>query len=213
VTAGIDHLVYACPELQAAVDELAAATGARAENGGQHPGQGTRNALLGLGGHRYLEIIAPDPGQPEPAAPRPFGLDHLTAAGLRAWAAAPADLDAAVRAASAAGHDPGPAVAGRRRTPGGHELRWRMTQRDRPDGSGAVAVEPFLIDWAGSPHPALSAPAGLVLQGFVIFSPDPDGLDRLLRALGLEVPVERAEVPGLRAELRGLAGGQLTLCS
>jgi Glyoxalase-like domain len=210
VTAAVDHLVYACPELEEAVDKIAAAAGVRAAGGGQHPGLGTCNALLSLGGPSYLEIIAPDPAQPRPAGPRPFGLDHVAAPGLRAWAAATADLDAAVRAARAAGHDPGPVVAGRRRTPGGHELRWQMTS---PAASGGIAVAPFLIDWTGSPHPALSAPAGLALEQFVIFSPDPGGLARLLRALDLDVPIERAAVPALRAVLRDPAGGMLTLSS
>jgi Glyoxalase-like domain len=210
VTAVIDHLVYTCPELDAAVDELAAATGVRAENGGQHPGLGTSNALLALGGRCYLELIAPDPGQPEPAEPRPWGLDQVRKPVLRAWAAAPDDLDAAVRAARAAGQDPGEVVAGRRRTPDGRELSWRMT---RPPDTGDVAVAPFLIDWAGSPHPAQSAPGGLTLAQFVIFSPDPEDLGRLLRALGLDVPVQHAPAPGLRAEIRTQAGGQFTLAS
>jgi hypothetical protein len=210
MTAVIDHLVYACPELDAAVDELAAATGVRAENGGQHPGLGTSNALLGIGGRCYLELIAPDPGQPEPAEPRPWGLDHMRKPGLRAWAVAPDDLDAAVRAARAAGHDPGEVVAGRRRTPDGRELSWRMTQ---PPDTGDVAVAPFLIDWGGSPHPAATAPAGLALQRFVILSPDTGDLSRLLRALGLDVPIEPAPAPGLRAVLLAPGGGEITLSS
>src|SRR5579872_4069529 len=83
--ARIDHLVYATPDLDRGISEIEATLGVKATPGGQHPGGGTRNALVSLGPTTYLEIFAPDPTQPAPEKPRPFGLDNLKRSRLVTW--------------------------------------------------------------------------------------------------------------------------------
>ena len=85
--ARIDHLVYATPDLDPGIEEIERALGVRATPGGQHPGRGTRNALIALGPTSYLEIIAPDRNQQPPREPRSFGIDELKDSRLVAWAA------------------------------------------------------------------------------------------------------------------------------
>ena len=44
--AQVDHLVYATPDLKVGTDAIEKLLGIRATPGGQHPGMGTRNALV-----------------------------------------------------------------------------------------------------------------------------------------------------------------------
>lgn len=196
----IDHLVYAAPDLAAAVADLAERLGVRAQAGGKHIGLGTHNALLGLGATTYLEVVAADPEQP-PSLSRPFGLDGLTHAGLAGWALACGDIDAAIAHARDHGYDPGDAIDMQRARPAGTVLRWRLT-RNALDG-GPV---PFLIDWGDSEHPARSAPHGLILQSFEIEHPDPRSLASVLTGLDAHVEVRQATRPALVAHLRGPNG-------
>ena len=78
IPSDLDHLVYAVPDLAAGVAAITALLGVAPSPGGPHPGLGTRNFLVSLGESCYLEIIGPDPEQPQPSRPRPFGLDRLS---------------------------------------------------------------------------------------------------------------------------------------
>ncbi|WP_151774008.1 VOC family protein [Streptomyces abyssomicinicus] len=175
----LDHLVYATPDLAATVADFARRTGVTPAPGGAHVGLGTRNYLVGLGGPRYLEIIGPDPQQPEPSGPRPFGVGDLSAPRMVTWAICPRDLDATVDAARAAGHSTGPVRAMSRRRPDGTLLQWRLT-------TGESVVVPFLIDWGATGHPSSGLP-GVTLLGMSAGAPDPADVHRRLTALGTEL--------------------------
>jgi hypothetical protein len=197
----IDHLVYAVPDLPAAVAEVEERFGIRARAGGRHIGLGTHNALLALGTRTYLEIIAPDPGQPGPAVPRPFGVDGLRRVGLVSWALGCDDIDAAVARARGRGYDPGEVAGGQRAVPAGTVLRWRMTR-----STMAGSLIPFLISWGDTEHPASSAPRGLALEAFHLEHPDPASLTPLLTALGADVEIRPAATAALVARLSGPNG-------
>lgn len=197
----IDHLVYGAQDLAAAIDDLEARLGVRPQAGGKHLGLGTHNALLALGPRSYLEVIAPDPEQPPPSNPRPFGLDELTSACLVGWAVGCDDIDVAVSRARAAGYDTGDAIDMTRTSPTGTVLHWRLTLNALAGGP-----VPFLIAWGDTEHPATTAPQGLLLEAFEIEHSEPDSLAATIRALGADVDVKLATGPALVAHIRGPDG-------
>ena len=211
MTGAIDHLVYGVPELSSGVARIGERFGVVATPGGSHEGRGSHNALLSLGGESYLEIIAPDPNQPDPGSPRPFGLDTLAEPRLITFAvhAAPAgeprpkgaagERLAAWRARAAGrGYAPGPVAAMSRRRTDGSLLRWHLCQQPELPFGGAV---PFLIDWGAADSPASTAPAGCRLLELEVLSPEPRTVTAALHALGVAVTVRSADRPGLRATL------------
>jgi len=108
-----DHLMLGAADLDVAIGWVEAATGVRAVPGGSHPGVGTRNALLSLGGRQYLEILAPDPHQPR-LIPHYGYLRELQTPRLVGWAAQMQDGDALAARLRSAGLDvSGPTPAGR----------------------------------------------------------------------------------------------------
>jgi len=198
VPATVDHLVYGSTSLQAGIDELERSLGVRAAGGGQHLGRGTHNALLGLAGPSYLEIIAPDPEQGRPPGPLPFCLENLHQRGLAGWATRTTEIDRLVAESRAAGYDPGPIESMERLRPDGTTIRWRLTSMPY---SASTFVVPFVIDWGDSPHPSVSAPAGASLIALRIEHPDPPTIRHALDALHLEVVVSHGAEPALIALL------------
>ncbi len=213
-TAHIDHIIYATPHsLEDAIATIEALLGVKAIIGGQHVGIGTHNALLSLGGRSYLEIIAPDPAQPEPPRPRSFGIDSLTKPALVTWASATDDIDAQVAASRAAGYDPGKLIDGGRKKPDGTQLKWRSTKRPEALAGQplpAAGLVPFLISWGDTPHPAENTPTGCQIVALRGEHPDPDSVTAMLTALDTPLPIARAEKPQLIASIE-TAQGLVTL--
>ena len=199
----VDHLVYATPDLNRGVEEIEKLLGVRAIAGGQHPGRGTRNALIALGPTTYLEIIAPDPEQPPPKEPRPFGLDGLKKSKLVAWFVNGRDLERLRDEAVRKGVPLGEVRSGTRLRPDGVELSWKFTD---PSALVADGIVPFIIDWGDSPHPAVTAAKGATLVSLRVEHPDVRGVRSMLQHLGLNLPMKRGQSPSLIAVIEGPRG-------
>lgn len=196
VPADLDHILLGVNDLESGVAWVERRTGVRAVFGGVHPGRGTRNALLALGPRRYLEIIAPDPKQPLEGLAQSLAIMHEPR--LFNWAVHTTDIAAAAKRAVAAGFAIDGPADGSRARPDGKILRWKAC-RLQGDRGGLL---PFFIHWSpDSPHPAEDAPPGCALQRFVLQSPSPQELEKLCRSLGVDVLVERAPTPRLRATI------------
>lgn len=156
----LDHIMYACPDLQTGIDEIYALTGVMPVMGGSHPGVGTRNALLSLDNHQYLEIIAPDPAQDLEGTTGQLLLDH-GGTGIRSWAIACDSLANVQTLAAARNIGTRDIIDMSRTTPDGIRLAWQLLFLTDPH-------MPFFIDWLQSPHPALSTPTGCQLSAFHI---------------------------------------------
>ena len=196
--AALDHLVLATPDIAATAAWLAGQTGVTASPGGQHTGKGTRNVLCSLGPTSYLEIVGPDPEQPTPTAPRPFGIDDLTEARMVAWAVAVTDMEAVLGDARRAGYDPGPASAMQRVRPDGVTLSWQLTLN-------LSTTTPFLIEWETQHHPAASAAPGLEISELRARHPHPELLESQLDALGISMGIMHGP-EALLVELHGPLG-------
>jgi hypothetical protein len=204
----VDHLVYATPDLARGVAEIERLLGVRAVPGGQHPGRGTRNALVALGPRCYLEIIGPDPDQPPPQVARHFGIDELRQPRLAGWAANGTQLRALREDAVRNGIPLGEVGQGSRRRPDGLLLSWDYTDSRTVVAEGVV---PFFIDWGRSPHPALTAAGGARLVSLRAEHPDAGRVRRMLDTLSLPLPVAQGpaarliaviDTPHGRVELR-----------
>lgn len=221
-----DHLVIAVPNLEQSVEQCEAILGVRPVSGGAHPGLGTANALLGLDiapavgrssgfgtgssadGLTYLEILGPDPEQdPALAAQR---LSGITAPTVQRWAVRPDDFDALVAAAAesrAPRVDLGEVHDMTRRTPDGELLDWRLTRRTSLAWSG---IQPFLIDWKDSEHPAAREMPRITLERLWATTDDPEAIRDVLGFFGIALDVEEGETDGPHARLKG-PGGSWTL--
>ncbi len=207
----LDHIVLATPDVQASVEEIAAATGIRAELGGHFQGRGVYNHLIALQDDAYLEIIGPDPNQADHEGPLPFGMHEFPQRGAYVphWCCKAGDrIEERTAAAHAAGFDIGEVRPLGRVLADGTRLDWHLTIGDWPPLLGGLV--PFLIDWGDARHPSTTAVKGARLVSWHGEHPDPDRVRQAHTAMGVELELREAAEPALVAVIEGPAG-QITL--
>jgi hypothetical protein len=197
---GIDHLVIACPDPDAAAAELEATLGIACTGGGRHVGGGTFNRLAFLADGSYLELIGI--ADREVALASPVGAAALRSldesgggGGLATYAIREDAIQKAASALGAIGSF-GPAVRGSRMRPDGELVEWWTAF---PDADLAADATPFLIEhvhagaeWGAEAMAARAAfrhPIGspVRLVRLDIASADPPGTAATIHeALGLD---------------------------
>ena len=143
VLLGIDHLVIAVADPDAAAAELETRLELVAGGGGRHDRLGTFNRLVWLG-DSYLELIGVF--DPALAAASWIGAPTVRAlargGGFATVALATDDIDGDVAMLRARGADLAQPVDGERRRPDGQVVRWRLSAPSRLDPDRP----PFLIE-------------------------------------------------------------------
>ncbi|MGO4385019.1 VOC family protein [Specibacter sp. RAF43] len=185
----MDHVSYACESdgLAATTERIASALGVDAVRGGVHPRFGTRNMIIPLLDHHYLEVVEV---LDHPASDKaPFGqavrARSQAGGGWMGWCVAVDDLSPFEERLGRS------AVPGNRKFPDGQELVW---QQIGIRGLIADPQVPYMLKWEGDPalHPSLARPSTVRLASLTIAG----SAERVTEWLGepVEAPLEDVAV-------------------
>ena len=205
----VDHFMVGASDLDAGIAWFEKLTGVRPVFVGKPEGRtndgvaraGVQNATVSIGPRQYLEIIAPDPSEPNGAArilpllrslqiPRPF-----------AWGAKLENVDELRHKMQVGGLSYDPPTTGSRTRPDGRVVEWvNLYPVNFPNHVSPVL--PFFIQWsANSVHPSADSPAGCTLAGLRFESPNAEATTSLFRKLGLRADVRPASQPRILVTL------------
>lgn len=210
--AEIDHIVIGARTLEEGAAFVERELGVRPRQGGTHEGAGTHNLVLGLGPDCYLEVIAPDPAQPDPPQPRLFDLDDpatrtMLESGPRllTWVARISGMDPVMARL-------GPRGGSIREMHRG-DLSWRFAQP--PQRQDMDNLIPCLIEWRGERAGKRLHDSQLRLVGLEAEHPEVDALRLALRdrGLGEAMEVRHGAHPRLIARLVAKDGAEHILTS
>ncbi|MCC6619260.1 MAG: VOC family protein [Chloroflexi bacterium] len=144
---GIDHLVIACADPDAAAEELGAQLGLAVTGGGRHAGRGTWNRIAWLADGSYLELIGVDDAglaRANPVGAAAVRIIEEHGGGLATYALLDDDVETAAAALGALGSF-GPVEHGSRARPDGELVEWWTSFPLEPL---AASSAPFLIQHA-----------------------------------------------------------------
>lgn len=210
--AEIDHIVLGARTLAEGAAYVEQHLGVAPRPGGVHAGFGTHNMLLGLGRQCYLEVIAPDPDQPNPPHPRLFDLDDpavklMLEAGpcLIGWVARTPVLDAVVSRLGPRAGDVKSMTRG--------DLSWRMAfPPQRQDMDNLI---PALIQWVSDSASTRLPDSHVRLLALEAEHPEADMVRDGLAERGLETVLKLRQSPHARllARFKRADGTEVALSS
>jgi hypothetical protein len=201
----LDHIIWACADLESGSRRFEALTGIRPRYGGVHASGLTHNALVGLGKRCYLEILAPV----GPAGPSDDDWCRLARGAqepriMTYCLRSPRPLSELASTFEAFGWKNAVLASNGRTTQEGVRLRWQWLG---PTAARFGLAFPFFIDWLDSPHPAETLGAaqsegGILLQGFAVGHPHAAELHRTLADVGSTVETYTADDVQFRLQLQ-----------
>ncbi len=199
----LDHIIWASNDLERATQLFESLTGVQPVYGGQHASGLTHNALVGLGGRCYLELLAPvDPNGTEDDEWTRFARTTSKPRLFTYCMRSPLPLGKLEALAVSLGCSGSKVLGNGRTTPEGVKLHWQWVS---PGFDAFGRALPFFIDWLDSPHPAesfaASVPAAAIsLAHFAVGHPAAAALRQVLTPL--TTPVEIYAAPDLEFQLR-----------
>lgn len=197
----VDHLVFAAePDgLIPTAKRLGTLLGVEPTDGGLHPRFGTRNSVIPLTDHRFIEVVEVLDHPASDKAPFGQAVRACSAAGggWLGWVVEVEDISIAERLLGRK------AVPGNRHRPDGVEICWKQIGIR---GLMADPQVPFFIEWPeGQDHPSTEGESTTALTGLQIAG-SPDRIREWLGLVG-EPGVDREEwEPDIRFDFAALHG-------
>lgn len=197
----VSHLVYEVESLASACDVFEQITGVRPILGSRYDALGIHNALVGLGGGRYLELLAQTQGDSAVIRRGEGNVAPVSILGisgekprLATWCCDAGEVGLTGIVADLCrlplkGTFPAEIKLISRPNPSGGRLTWRLAadkQRDVPGGVLPMGgLVPYLLDWVGdsSKKPGNVAPKGCELVELQGEHPQASDVMAVLRAM------------------------------
>lgn len=196
----IDHIVYAVPDLEEAIDQLEKRLGVRPQFGGRHTTKGTKNALLNLGNACYLEILAVDESNTDIFAPRWMGIDLIETSKITRWSIKSDQLTQDQAILQSYQKELGEIQKGQRKLSNGKLIQWEMIL---PLAEPEVDILPFMTDWTySSIHPTDSLPQLCELVSIELMHPEPKSIQEYLEKLNLSMTISQDQNPIIRISIQ-----------
>jgi len=195
-SAALDHIILGASDLKTGIKELEDLTGVKTEYGGKHPHLGTENALISLGEHRYLEILAPAAGAKiDSSMSFLSGLPKLTPV---LWALSTTDAGVTIQRLGAGAYKTSSPKPGSRVRPDGTTLEWKTFNIEAPQ----MEMAPFFIEWGTKTvHPSKTSPGGCELLTVELTDPHAEDLKKLVETLNLSITVRNGSPAAMRVTL------------